>query len=149
MAYKRMRARTAATMAAAAARKGTTVPGSKTDRKRKRQAARAERRALGILPAPGTKAARRLITGDPLRWVGRTEETTWLHNAALAVTLDPRHRPGVDPNDWSDELTKRARKAYRAAWKQSGGADRPRAPRPKGAWVRVKAHRRRRPGGAS
>jgi hypothetical protein len=107
-------------------------------------ARKAERR--GLLATPSSARGR----GAWQRFLPDTEEVRFLTRAARSVSLDPRADPRDNP--YLQELQAIGRKAYRAAYGQqqarrrSAGTLKARA---KGAWIRVKAHRRRRPGGGS
>lgn len=130
------------TQAARARGKSGPRPDSKAGRQLARRAA-----AKGRLPAPGTTAAKRRLNA----FIPDTEEARWLQQASLQVTLDKRHNPTKERNEYLDELTALAEREYRAAYnaqQRERKASRRRDPEKvrKLSWTWVKRHKRRIPG---
>jgi hypothetical protein len=117
----------------AAARHRKRVEGPKQKAKRERAAA-----AKGRLPAPKSKAAARILD----RFLPDTEEVRWLKRASLTEITAPGFRGG---SEWGAELNKIAGKRYRAAYAAQRKARGAGKPRKLSEWIRVKAHKRRRP----
>jgi len=93
-----------------------------------------------LLPGPATKAAQRLWTAALGPMASWPAEARALKDAALADSLG---RPGFEGSSelWREYLDDHYRRRYRAQQ-----ADRPRRARKPAAWVRVRAHKRHRPG---
>jgi hypothetical protein len=132
---------------AQAARYRSATPG----RKQRAKVARALKRSqlTPSSPKPGTAAGRRRaeqLLGPLSTWPA---EAVALRNAAGAEALG---RPGYEGSRalWHEYLDDLYRPAYRAAVADKSAATRARRaaakPKGKGAWIRVRAHRRRRPG---
>lgn len=122
-----------------------------TRTKAQREADKARRSELRrLLPGPATKRARALIGRLELP---DTEEIRFLRRAALDVTLNPKHNPLKDANPYADELRAMATRIYRgnynAQQKARGKGRAASAAKRAAEWIKVKAHRRRRPGGGS
>lgn len=118
----------------AAASTRTRVEGPKQKAKRERAAA-----AKGQLPKPGSQAARRIAD----RYLPTTEEVRFLKRAARTESIELGRRGDYSKGEYDRELESLAAKHYRAAYNANVKARK--AAAPPSAWVRVKAHRRKRP----
>jgi len=135
---------------ATAARHRKRTPGKKQTAAHARAYAKLERRLSPRSPKPGTPAGRRTaekLLGPVGSW---SSEALHLRNGALAESLG---RPGYEGSTslWNEYLDDRYTPAYRAAVKakaaQTRSSRKAGGGQPAG-FVRVKAHRRRRPGRA-
>lgn len=123
-------------------RSGLTYKQARTKAQREADRAKAaERRRL--LPAPSSRRG----SGMWRHYLPDTEEVRWLTNASLTEQL------AGGAGEYLAELRAIGSKAYRAAYnrqqaeRRAAGKLKPRPPKARSAWIRVKAHRRRRPGG--
>lgn len=123
------------TAASAFRKKAGPRPDSKAGRKQARRSA-----ARGRLPKPGSVAARRRYQA----FIPDTEETRWLQQASLQVTLDRRHNPRTDRNEYRDELLEIGEREYRKAYNAQQREKKAEAPKErKLSWTWVRRHKRR------
>lgn len=119
--------------------RGALIPRARLTQAERAAKAAAKAARRDLLPAPNTKAARRQWQ----RWVPDTDEARWLQRAQLTEQL--AGGSGEYLAELRELATKRYRAAYNAQQKARGKGPAARAAARAKEWVKVKAHRRRRP----